>query len=127
MQSVITRRLIAIAFLIVGFYLVLLFLFLMERGLWSAVPLILSIAMETFLLRCILAASPPKVELAAWVLTFIAWSAYHFFVILAHWNPMITGGGVGIERWGTATAFTAWIGSIAMVALCTKQANHKKP
>lgn len=118
-----TRRLIAIAFLVVGFSQVLLFLFLMQRGLWSAVPLTLSIAMETYLLRCILAASSPKVELTAWLLTFIAWSVYHFFVILAHWNPKITGGGMDTERWFTAAAITAWIGSLAMVALCTKQAN----
>jgi hypothetical protein len=107
------RRLIAIAFLVVGLFQILVFaLLILFRGRWAAVPLTLSIVMETCLLRCVLSPSSRKVQLTAWILTFLTWSLYHLLV-LAHW--------IQSERWFTAVAIVAWIGAGAMFVLCKRQ------
>ena len=123
--AIMTRRLVAITFLVVGASQVLFFGLLLERGLWAAVPLSLNIVTEICLLRCVLPAPSSKVQLTAWVLTFIAWSVYHLFVVLVHYKPQLAGGGIGIDLWFTVTAAVAWIGSLAMLILYAKRgANH---
>lgn len=112
MQRVMTRRLISIAFLLVGSFQVLIFALLTNlSGLWAAAPFILSIVMETFLFRCILAPTSPKIERATWLLTLITWSVYHL-LLLVHW--------IQSTPWFTALAIVAWTGSLAMFVSCTK-------
>lgn len=115
------RRLVAIPFVAVGAYQVLLCLLLTVASLWLTIPLTFSIVAVTCLLRCVLSTPSRKLESTAWLLTFIAWSVYHLFFALAYWSPRIAGVGVHFDHWFIPTAIATWMGSLAMFILCARR------